>query len=147
MTLWQQYFGTLKFFWTPSPLSQWHHFVCSSPLLAFMITIFVKWTFITIAFLYGHLKDKIYFEQLESCISPHDEFKVCCLLKSLYGLKQALHVWYAHFNAHFLNIRYIRCSSNTNFYIKCTYIFFYYHRDICWRSCYCFKWFTILEGF
>lgn len=37
MILWQ-YFGTLNFFWTP--LSQWHHFMCSSPLLPFIITIF-----------------------------------------------------------------------------------------------------------
>jgi hypothetical protein len=67
--------------------------------------------FITTAFLYGHLKEEIYFEQLESCISPHDEFKVYSSLKSLYGLKQALHVWYAHFNIHLLNIIYIQCSS------------------------------------
>jgi hypothetical protein len=44
--------------------------------------------------------------------------------KSLYGLKQALHVWYAPFNAHLLNIRYIRCFSYTNFYIVFTRIFF-----------------------
>jgi hypothetical protein len=99
--------------------------MCSSSLLLpFIITIFVKWTFITIAFLCGHLKEEIYFEQLESYISPHDEFKVCWLLKSLYGLKQALHVWYAPFNAHLLNIRYIQCFSYTNFYIVCTRIFF-----------------------
>ena len=44
------------------------------------------------AFLYGFLNEVIYVEQLH--LFEIDVDKVCKLLKTLYGLKQALHVWY-----------------------------------------------------
>ena len=41
------------------------------------------------AFLNGDLKEEIYFEQPEGFIVPGQEQKVCRLIKSFYGLKQA----------------------------------------------------------
>lgn len=44
----------------------------------------VKTTFLT-----GDLDEKIYMEQPEGLVSPWKESKVCWLVKSLYGLKEA----------------------------------------------------------
>ena len=41
------------------------------------------------AFLNGDLDEEIYMEQPEGFIVPRQEKKVCRLVKSLYGLKQA----------------------------------------------------------
>ena len=46
------------------------------------------------AFLYGELKDEIYMEQPEGFLVKEQEKKVCKLIKSIYGLKQAGRVWY-----------------------------------------------------
>ena len=40
------------------------------------------------SFLNGDLEEEIYMLQLEVCITPGQENKVCKLNKSLYGLKQ-----------------------------------------------------------
>jgi len=40
-------------------------------------------------FLNGDLEEEIYMIQLERCVIPGQENKVCKLLKSLYWLKQA----------------------------------------------------------
>jgi hypothetical protein len=41
-------------------------------------------------FLNGDLKEKVYMEQSKGFILPGNKEKVCKLVKSLYGLKQAL---------------------------------------------------------
>ena len=41
------------------------------------------------AFLNGDLEEEIYMDQLEGCVVPGKEKKVCKLVKSIYGLKQA----------------------------------------------------------
>ena len=46
------------------------------------------------AFLYGELKEEIYMEQPEGFLVKEQEKKVCKLVKSIYGLKQAGRVWY-----------------------------------------------------
>jgi len=43
---------------------------------------------VKIAFLNGELEEEIYMTQLEGCVFPSQENKVCKILKSLYGLKQ-----------------------------------------------------------
>ena len=46
------------------------------------------------AYLYGELKEEIYIAQPEGFIKSGQEHKVCKLVKSIYGLKQAGRVWY-----------------------------------------------------
>nr|GEV31143.1 peroxidase 72 [Tanacetum cinerariifolium] len=50
------------------------------------------------AFLNGDLEEEIYMNQLEGFIAPGQEIKVCRIVKSLYGLKQALKQWHQKFN-------------------------------------------------
>ena len=46
------------------------------------------------AYLYSELKEEIYMAQPEGFIKSGQEHKVCKLVKSIYGLKQAGRVWY-----------------------------------------------------
>ena len=41
------------------------------------------------AFLNGDLEEEIYMDQPEGCVATKSEHKVCRLVKSLYGIKQA----------------------------------------------------------
>ncbi|KAK3014288.1 hypothetical protein RJ639_008011, partial [Escallonia herrerae] len=49
-------------------------------------------------FLNGDLNEEIYIEQLERFVAPDHKRKVCKLVKSLYGLKQALKQWHEKFD-------------------------------------------------
>ena len=49
---------------------------------------------VKMAYLYGELKEEIYMEQPGGFIVKGQEKKVCKLVKSIYGLKQAGQVWY-----------------------------------------------------
>ena len=48
---------------------------------------------VKLAYLCGVLEEEIYMEQPEGFIAPGEEDKVCRLMCSLYGLKQAGQVW------------------------------------------------------
>ena len=50
-------------------------------------------------FLNGDLDEEIYMEQLERFIVPSQEKKVCRLVKSFYGLKQAPMQWHEKFDS------------------------------------------------
>ena len=50
------------------------------------------------AFLNGELEEDIYIEQPEGFVVPGKEEKVCRLVKSFYGLKQAPKQWHAKFD-------------------------------------------------
>ena len=49
---------------------------------------------VKMAYLYGKLKEEIYMAQPEGFIRSGQEHKVCKLVKSINGLKQARRVWY-----------------------------------------------------
>ena len=49
-------------------------------------------------FLNGDSDEKIYMEQPDGFIASGQEKKVCKLVKSLYGLKQALKQWHEKFD-------------------------------------------------
>jgi hypothetical protein len=53
---------------------------------------------VKMAFLNGELEEEIYMDQPNGFIAQGQEGKVCRLLKSLYGLKQALKQWHEKFN-------------------------------------------------
>ena len=50
------------------------------------------------AFLYGDLEEEIYLEQPEGFVVVGHETEVCRLKRSIYGLKQASHIWSARFS-------------------------------------------------
>ena len=49
---------------------------------------------VKIAFLNGDLKENAFVSQLKGFVVKGQEHKACKLIKSLYGLKQALRAWY-----------------------------------------------------
>ena len=61
------------------------------PLLS--ITVLEDWDIealdVKMAFIFGELNEEIYMEQPEGFVKKGQEKKVCCLLKAIYGLKQA----------------------------------------------------------
>jgi len=50
------------------------------------------------AFLNGNLSEDVYMIQPEGFVNPENAGKVCKLLKSIYGLKQASRSWNLHFD-------------------------------------------------
>ena len=62
--------------------------------LASIHKLFIHQMDVKTTFLNENLKEEIYMLQLEGCIIPRQENKVCKLRKSLYGLKQAPKQWH-----------------------------------------------------
>ena len=69
------------------------------------------------AFLFGELDEEIYMEQPEGFIKKGQEKKVCCLLKAIYGLKQAALQWNKALHDSLLKMRFTRTFSNPGIYI------------------------------
>ncbi len=68
---------------------------------------------VTTTFLNGTLQEEIYISPLEGFMSIGNETKVCHLLKSLYGLKQASCVWYNFFDNYILSQCFIKYCFDT----------------------------------
>lgn len=76
---------------------------------------FVEQMDVNSAFLNGRLTEEIYMKQPEGFVQ--DETKVCKLIKSLYGLKQASRVWYERFNEFIVKMGFKRCESDRCLYV------------------------------
>ena len=75
---------------------------------------------VKLAFLHGFLEEEIYMEQPEGFIKKGKEKKVCKLIQSIYGLKQASCVWYQTFTIFLkekMNFHTIR--SDAGVYVLC----------------------------
>jgi hypothetical protein len=69
------------------------------------------------AFLHGDLQEEIYMEQPPGYVQ-NDSSLVCCLKKSLYGLKQSPQAWYAKMDNFLISTGFSRCHSDPNVYTK-----------------------------
>ena len=72
------------------------------------------------AFLNGDLDDEVYMKQPEGFVLPINEKKVCKLVKSLYGLKQASKQWHEKFDLVILSDSFVHNSSDKCMYSKFT---------------------------
>lgn len=70
------------------------------------------------AFLYGSLFEEIYIAQLKGFVDPHQMHKVYKLLKSIYGLKQSLRIWFERYNKFLIHLGFVPCPTNSNVYVK-----------------------------
>ncbi|GKE34603.1 zinc finger, CCHC-type containing protein, partial [Tanacetum coccineum] len=68
------------------------------------------------AFLNGDLDEEVYMKQPEDFVMPGNEHKVCKLVKSLYGLKQALKQWHQKFDEIVMSSSFLLSQSD-----KCVY--------------------------
>jgi len=50
----------------------------------------------------------------------HDSEYVCKLKRALYGLKQAPRTWFEKFSVVISSFRFVSCSNDSAFFIKCT---------------------------
>ncbi|KAL0373638.1 UNVERIFIED_CONTAM: Retrovirus-related Pol polyprotein from transposon TNT 1-94 [Sesamum radiatum] len=86
---------------------------------------------VKITFLHGELDEKIYMDQPEGFVAHGNECKVCKLVKSLYGFKQAPKQWHEKFDKTILafgftlneNDKYIYCKvKGDKKFILCLYV-------------------------
>lgn len=68
------------------------------------------------AFLSGYLSEEMYMDEPPGF--EKDKPKVCKLIKSLYGLKQASRVWYERFHEFMVKIGFKTCESDRCLYVK-----------------------------
>jgi hypothetical protein len=71
--------------------------------LASIFDLYVHQMDVKTAFLNGNLEEEVYMEQPEGFVMSGNERKVCKLIKSFYGLKQAPKQWHEKFDCHFIS--------------------------------------------
>ncbi|KAF8660972.1 hypothetical protein AX16_001520 [Volvariella volvacea WC 439] len=69
------------------------------------------------AFLYSDLNEEIYMEQPKGFMIKGKECKVMCLLKALYGLKEAANLWWKVLVQSMKELGCYRLKSNTGVFI------------------------------
>ena len=67
--------------------------------LSYVISLHIHQMDVKIAFVNGDLDEEAYMEQPEGFVLPDNEHKVCKLVKSLCGLKQAPKKWHEKFES------------------------------------------------
>jgi len=72
---------------------------------------------VKMAFLYGKLNEEIYMKQPEGFTAQGQGSKVMCLLRTLYGLKQATLQWWRELEAFMKTMGFHQASSNTRVFI------------------------------
>ena len=70
------------------------------------------------AFLNGNLEEEVYIEQPECFLLSENRDYVCKLRKTLYGVKQALRVWFSRLDSYLNQQGYKRGAIESNLYIK-----------------------------
>ena len=60
------------------------------------------------AFLNGELNEKVYMNQLKGFVESGKEDFVCCLYKSIYGLKQSPRCWNTALNSQLKNMKFMQ---------------------------------------
>jgi len=75
---------------------------------------------VKIAFLNGSLEEEIYMDQPLGFVSKSQEDKVCCLKRSIYGLKQSSRAWYFRFHEAIISYGLSMVSEDHCVYVKKT---------------------------
>ena len=88
--------------------------------LASVYNLFVHQMDVKTVFLNGNLDEKVYMEQPEGFVLPGNEKKVCKLIKSVYGLKQAPKQWHEKFDSVILEFGFEHNSADKCIYSKFT---------------------------
>ena len=79
-------------------------------------------------FLYPEIEEEIYMELLEGYNDGSSSFdKVCRLKRSMYGLKQALKVWYAAIDEYLHECGFVQSIAESNLYILSSSSLFLIH--------------------
>jgi len=69
------------------------------------------------AFLHGILQEHVCMEQSPGYVDPRFPQHVCKLKKALYGIKQALHVWFQRFSSFLLKLGFTCSRADTSLFV------------------------------
>jgi hypothetical protein len=68
-------------------------------------------------FLHITLSETIFYSQPTGFVDPAHPDLVCCLHKSMYGLKQAARAWYSRFATYLLSLGFIEAKADTSLFL------------------------------
>lgn len=94
---------------------------CSIRILLSMVannTMELEQIDIKTSFLHGDLEEIIYMSQRDGFVKTVEQYKVCLLKKSLYGLKQSPRKWYLRFHEYIERVKFSRSNFDSCVYIR-----------------------------